>query len=76
MLMKIAVFPGHLIRSQRGHESIVKRALPLFDEIVIGIGFNTNKHYYFSQEDVNSSSKKFLKGESQIKVMSLSRAHH
>ncbi len=68
--MKIAVFPGSFDPITRGHESIVKRALPLFDEIVIGIGFNTNKHYYFSQERRERFIKNVFENEPKIKVMS------
>ncbi len=68
--MKIAVFPGSFDPITRGHQSIVKRALPLFDEIVIGIGSNTNKHYYFSQERREHFIKKVFESEPKIKVMS------
>jgi pantetheine-phosphate adenylyltransferase len=68
--MRIAVFPGSFDPITRGHESIIKRALPLFDEIVIGIGFNTSKHYYFSQERREQFIKKVFENEPKIKVMS------
>jgi pantetheine-phosphate adenylyltransferase len=68
--MKIAVFPGSFDPITRGHERIVKRALPLFDEIIIGIGFNTNKHYYFSQERREHFIKKVFEKEPKVKVMS------
>ena len=48
--MKIAVFPGSFDPITKGHESIVHRALPLFDEIIIGIGNNTEKKYFFPIE--------------------------
>ncbi len=67
--MKTAVFPGSFDPITRGHESIVRRALPLFDEIVIGIGYNTNKHYYFSQERREHFIKNVFLGESKIKVV-------
>ena len=62
--------PGSFDPITRGHESIIKRALPLFDEIVIGIGFNTNKHYYFSQERRERFIKNVFENEPKIKVMS------
>ena len=50
MEKRIAVFPGSFDPITKGHENIIRRGLPLFDEIVVGIGYNTNKNYFFSQE--------------------------
>lgn len=41
--MKRAIFPGSFDPFTRGHHSLVMRALPLFDHIVIAIGQNTDK---------------------------------
>lgn len=46
--MKIAVFPGSFDPITIGHVDLVKRALPLFDEIVVAVGVNTTKKYLFS----------------------------
>lgn len=69
MLQKIAVFPGSFDPITRGHENIVRRGLPLFDKIIIGIGHNTNKNYFFSQERREHFIKKTFEGESKIEVM-------
>lgn len=47
---KIGVFPGSFDPFTLGHEAIVKKALTLFDEIIIGIGVNQNKNYLFDLE--------------------------
>jgi pantetheine-phosphate adenylyltransferase len=47
---RVAIFPGSFDPFTVGHESIVKRALPLFDKIVIMIGFNSNKRSFFTVE--------------------------
>ena len=47
-MSKIAIFPGSFSPFTIGHQSIVDRALPLFDKIVISIGINSEKHQYFS----------------------------
>lgn len=47
---KIAVFPGSFDPITKGHESIIKRALPLFDKVIVAIGVNSSKNYMFSLE--------------------------
>ena len=45
--MKIAVFPGSFDPITRGHVDLVRRALPLFDKIIVAVGVNTTKKYLF-----------------------------
>ena len=49
-MKKIAVFPGSFDPITRGHESIVRRACVLFDEILLAIVQNTTKQSMFSIE--------------------------
>ena len=46
--MKIALFPGSFDPITIAHVDILKRALPLFDKIVIGIGLNSSKQNFLS----------------------------
>jgi pantetheine-phosphate adenylyltransferase len=46
--MKRAIFPGSFDPITLGHVDIIDRALPLFDEIIIAIGVNSDKSYMFS----------------------------
>jgi pantetheine-phosphate adenylyltransferase len=46
-MKKIAVFPGSFDPVTRGHENIVIRAIPLFDEIIVAIGENSEKNSFF-----------------------------
>lgn len=47
-MKKIAIFPGSFDPYTRGHHDIVMRSLDLFDEVIIGIGYNsTKKNRYF-----------------------------
>jgi len=46
-MKKIAVFPGSFDPITRGHESIIRRALPVFDEIIVALGENPEKKTYF-----------------------------
>lgn len=45
---KIAVFPGSFDPITRGHESIIRRALPIFDMVIVAIGENSGKKPYFT----------------------------
>lgn len=49
--MKRALFPGSFDPFTNGHLDIVTRAAQLFDEVVIGIGVNTNKNALFSYDE-------------------------
>lgn len=43
MKKRIALFPGSFDPFTKGHEDIVLRGLQLFDEIIIAIGYNSQK---------------------------------
>jgi pantetheine-phosphate adenylyltransferase len=43
MKKRIALFPGSFDPFTKGHEDIVLRGLEVFDEIIIAIGYNSNK---------------------------------
>ena len=49
--MRKAVFPGSFDPITLGHYDIIKRSIPLFDEIVIAIGINADKKYMFTLEE-------------------------
>jgi pantetheine-phosphate adenylyltransferase len=69
-MKKIAIFPGSFDPITIGHVDVVTRALPLFDEIIIAIGINTQKKYLFSLEDRIRWIKKVFKNEPKILVES------
>jgi len=59
--MKIAVFAGTFDPFTIGHQDIVKRALPLFDKIIIAIGVNEEKTPLFPLvERVKKIEKLFI----------------
>ena len=68
MPMKRAVFPGSFDPITTGHVDIVQRALPLFDEIVIAIGINSQKSTLFSPEQRIQWIKDVFKAEPKVKV--------
>lgn len=49
-MKRIAVFPGSFDPFTKGHESVIEKALDLFDEIIIAFGVNTSKQYAFETE--------------------------
>jgi pantetheine-phosphate adenylyltransferase len=49
-MTRTALFPGTFDPITVGHINIIERALPLFDEIVIGIGINSSKTTLFPLE--------------------------
>jgi len=67
-MKKIAVFPGSFDPITRGHESIIKRALPLFDELYVSIGVNADKHGFFNIEQRLDWIKQVFKNEPKVKV--------
>ncbi len=65
---KIAVFPGSFDPITRGHVSIIQRALPLFDKIIVAIGLNTEKQNYFPTEKRLEWIRKVFPDEPKIEV--------
>lgn len=50
-MKRIALFPGSFDPFTKGHEDIVLRGLKLFDEIIIAVGYNSQKNVrYFPIE--------------------------
>jgi pantetheine-phosphate adenylyltransferase len=67
--MKKAVFPGSFDPLTLGHEDIIKRAIPLFHEIVIAIGVNAEKKYMFSLAERKRFIEETFKNEPKISVI-------
>lgn len=67
--MRKAVFPGSFDPITLGHFDIIKRGLPLFDEIVIAIGVNSEKKYMFSLEDRKRFIEAAFKNEPTLSVV-------
>ena len=68
----IAIFPGSFDPFTIGHSSIVERALPLFDEIVIAIGVNDSKRSMFSVETRIKSISELYINEPKVRVIEYS----
>lgn len=68
MSEKIAVFPGSFDPITKGHVNIVKRALPLFDKVIIAIGNNSSKKYSFTFDQRIGWIKDIFKDEPKVEV--------
>jgi len=69
MAETIAVFPGSFDPITLGHESIVLRAMSLFDKIIIGIGSNTSKKAFFTVEQRLEMIRELFAENAKVEVM-------
>ncbi len=67
--MRKAIFPGSFDPITLGHYDIIKRSIPLFDEIVVAIGINAEKKYMFSLEDRKRFIEEAFKDEPSVSVV-------
>lgn len=67
-MAKLALFAGSFDPFTIGHYSVVKRALPMFDKITIGIGINSGKKSMFPVEERVKAIEKAFAGEERIEV--------
>jgi pantetheine-phosphate adenylyltransferase len=70
MNKRIAIFPGSFDPITKGHENILRRALPLFDEIIIAIGENSSKQNYFSLEQREKWIRQVFLNEPNVHIES------
>lgn len=68
--MRKAIFPGSFDPITLGHYDIIKRSLPLFDEIVVAIGVNADKKYMFTLEERIQFIKDSFENEPKVSVIS------
>ncbi len=69
-MKKRAVFPGSFDPFTRGHENVILRALPLFDEIIIAIGINAEKKALFQVDQRLQWIKQVFAEYPQVKIES------
>ncbi len=69
-MKKTAIFPGSFDPFTKGHEDIVLRGLALFDEVIIAIGHNTNKHNrYFDVDHMVAHINQTFQHHDNVKVI-------
>ena len=64
------LFPGSFDPFTLGHADIVRRALSLFDEVVIAVGYNESKAGWMPVEDRLSSIRRLYADEPRVTVES------
>lgn len=68
--MKKAVFAGSFDPITIGHVEIVKRGLALFDEVIVAIGINSAKQYFFTLEQRIEMLERCFADEANVKIAS------
>jgi len=66
--MKRVIYPGTFDPVTYGHLDIVKRAVELFDEIIVTVAINPTKNQLFSTEERVMMLKESLKDYDRVKV--------
>ncbi len=69
---RIAVFPGSFDPVTRGHEDVVRRALSLFDKIIVAVGENATKNTLFEKEQRLSWLRSVFADTKNVEIKSYS----
>jgi pantetheine-phosphate adenylyltransferase len=67
-MKKIAVFPGSFDPFTIGHEAIIRRALSLFDEIIIAVGANALKKSFYPLATRKEIINKVFQNETRVRI--------
>ncbi len=70
--MTVAVYPGTFDPITNGHLDIVRRAVKLFDRIIIGVYKQSNKHLIFTTEERVELVRKAIGSLANVEVKSFS----
>ena len=65
-MQKICLFPGTFDPITLGHVDVIKRALPLFDKIIVAVGNNSGKSSMYSSEQRKSWIDEIFKDEGKV----------
>lgn len=68
---KIAVYPGSFDPPTLGHLDVIKRALEIFDRIIVLVSDSKNKNYMFSKEERFEMIKEMVKDIKEVSVENL-----
>ena len=59
-MKKVAVYPGTFDPITFGHIDVIKKALKIFDKVIVGVSEGTNKNYLFNSAERIEITKKAL----------------
>jgi pantetheine-phosphate adenylyltransferase len=66
---KVAVFPGSFDPFTLGHHSLVIKAMPLFDKIIVAVGQNSTKQAMFDLQKRVDALVKLYKNHDKIEIV-------
>ncbi len=66
--MKIAIYPGSFDPITNGHLDILKRALKVFDKVIVLVANNANKHSFFTTKERIEMIKSITKDMPNVQV--------
>lgn len=67
-MKRTGIFVGSFDPFTIGHDSVVRRALVLFDHLVIGVGVNQNKRYMLTADERVEAIRSLYRDEPRISV--------
>ena len=67
-MQRTGIFVGSFDPFTIGHDSVVRRALPLFDRLVIGVGVNPGKSCMLTPDERVAAIRRLYEGDGRIDV--------
>ena len=67
-MSKTALFPGSFDPFTAGHLNILKRALTIFDKVVVAVGVNQDKRGFFDMEQREEIIRQATKGMEGVEI--------
>lgn len=71
-MYKIAVYPGTFDPVTRGHEDLVRRALCIFDEVVVAVATGSHKRPFFDLSERVEMAQQVFSDAPQVRVVGFS----
>ena len=68
-MKRVALFPGSFDPFTAGHLNILKRALTMFDEVVVAVGVNIDKRGFFPNEKRIEIIEKATQGLEGVRIV-------